>query len=284
MDSGEPGPLRPQQAALPERPDGCRVIADQAADPAGQAGRQQANGERALDWLHHALYVACREQGGCDASPTAAIIDSQSVKGAEKGGGLGPTRLRCGEENQRQAATHPRRYARLADASHRARCRHPGPRWRRAADGLAVWLSIPAQTLRRRWLPEAALLGRVGTRLQPGERRDRQALRRCALCRVAETLNRRAHHRLAEPLPAAGQRLGAIGPERPRLPARGINPPHAPTPLPNHKMIPDRLSAHRQGRMFRMILNVFLAIGLSIDAENNHLCMVVGWEKSRWVD
>lgn len=39
-----------------------------------------------LDRLHHALYVLCREQAGRDASPTAAIIDSQSVKGAEKGG------------------------------------------------------------------------------------------------------------------------------------------------------------------------------------------------------
>ena len=39
-----------------------------------------------LDRLHHALYVQCREQAGRDASPTAAIIDSQSVKSAEKGG------------------------------------------------------------------------------------------------------------------------------------------------------------------------------------------------------
>src|SRR5437868_15515940 len=36
-----------------------------------------------LDRIHHALYVACRER---EASPSAAIIDSQSVKGAEKGG------------------------------------------------------------------------------------------------------------------------------------------------------------------------------------------------------
>ena len=36
--------------------------------------------------LHHALYVQCREQAGREAGPTAAIIDSQSVKGAEKGG------------------------------------------------------------------------------------------------------------------------------------------------------------------------------------------------------
>ena len=39
-----------------------------------------------IDRIHHTLYVACREQGERAASPTAAIIDSQSVKSAEKGG------------------------------------------------------------------------------------------------------------------------------------------------------------------------------------------------------
>ena len=39
-----------------------------------------------LDRIHFALYVQCREQAGREASPTAAIIDSQSVKSAEKGG------------------------------------------------------------------------------------------------------------------------------------------------------------------------------------------------------
>ena len=39
-----------------------------------------------LDRIHHALYVQCRELAERDASPTAAIIDSQSVKSAEKGG------------------------------------------------------------------------------------------------------------------------------------------------------------------------------------------------------
>ena len=39
-----------------------------------------------LDRMHHALYVACREQANREASPTVAIIDSQSVKSAEKGG------------------------------------------------------------------------------------------------------------------------------------------------------------------------------------------------------
>jgi transposase len=36
--------------------------------------------------IHHVLYVKCREKAEREASPTAAIIDSQSVKSAEKGG------------------------------------------------------------------------------------------------------------------------------------------------------------------------------------------------------
>jgi transposase len=39
-----------------------------------------------LERIHHALYVQCRERAGRDVSPTSAIIDSQSVKGAEKEG------------------------------------------------------------------------------------------------------------------------------------------------------------------------------------------------------
>jgi transposase len=34
--------------------------------------------EGTLDRIHHALYVRCREQAEREASPTAAIIDSQS--------------------------------------------------------------------------------------------------------------------------------------------------------------------------------------------------------------
>jgi transposase len=39
-----------------------------------------------LERIHHALYVKCREQAERQANPSAAIIDSQSVKSAEKGG------------------------------------------------------------------------------------------------------------------------------------------------------------------------------------------------------
>ena len=39
-----------------------------------------------LDRIHFTLYQQCREQAGREVQPTAAIIDSQSVKSAEKGG------------------------------------------------------------------------------------------------------------------------------------------------------------------------------------------------------
>ncbi len=39
-----------------------------------------------LERLHHELYVKTRDLEGREASPSAAVIDSQSVKSAEKGG------------------------------------------------------------------------------------------------------------------------------------------------------------------------------------------------------
>ena len=39
-----------------------------------------------LHRMHRVLYQQCREQAQREASPTVAIIDSQSVKSAEKGG------------------------------------------------------------------------------------------------------------------------------------------------------------------------------------------------------
>jgi transposase len=39
-----------------------------------------------LERIHHELFVAVREREGREASPSAAIIDSQSAKAAQKGG------------------------------------------------------------------------------------------------------------------------------------------------------------------------------------------------------
>ena len=69
MDCREPCPLRPQQAALSQRPDRCGVGARSAGDPQGEARWQQTNGgrtrgaERADVCSQHRLPVACDPQG-----------------------------------------------------------------------------------------------------------------------------------------------------------------------------------------------------------------------------
>ena len=42
------------------------------------------NYDGTIEMIHHALYVQCREAIGREASPTACVIDSQSVKSVEK--------------------------------------------------------------------------------------------------------------------------------------------------------------------------------------------------------
>src|SRR6516164_9675233 len=64
-----------------------------ACDPERSAAAQHTfRLSRLVELRRHAgshpsrAYVACREQGEREASPTAAIVDSQSEKSAEKGG------------------------------------------------------------------------------------------------------------------------------------------------------------------------------------------------------
>jgi transposase len=67
------------------------------------------NWDGTLERIHHALYVAVREQEGREASPTVAIIDSQTAKGAQKGGLL--STLRATTRVRRSQAAHPGRHA-----------------------------------------------------------------------------------------------------------------------------------------------------------------------------
>ena len=57
------------------------------------------NWDGTLERIHHALYVAMREQAGREASPTVAIIDSQHLaKGAQKGAWLDPSAHDAGKK------------------------------------------------------------------------------------------------------------------------------------------------------------------------------------------
>ena len=57
-----------------------------------------------LGRIHHVLYVEMRERAGREASPTTAILDSQTVRGALKGG-LFSTRPAMMRPRRRQAAS-----------------------------------------------------------------------------------------------------------------------------------------------------------------------------------
>ena len=61
-----------------------------------------------LDRIHHALYVECREKAQREGSPTACIIDSQSVKSAEKGGpaSIHMAMMRARRSRARSAVCH----------------------------------------------------------------------------------------------------------------------------------------------------------------------------------
>ena len=50
------------------------------------------SGDGTLESIHDALYIQCREQAAREISPTACVLDSQSVKSAEKGA-LAATRM-----------------------------------------------------------------------------------------------------------------------------------------------------------------------------------------------
>jgi len=50
------------------------------------------------------LYVKCREDMDREASPTACVIDSQSVKSAEKGGSIDPSGYDAGKKIKARSA------------------------------------------------------------------------------------------------------------------------------------------------------------------------------------
>jgi transposase len=56
------------------------------------------NWDGTLERIHHSLYVAVRERAGREASPTVAIIDTQTAKKGVLARSFG---LRRGQEDQR---------------------------------------------------------------------------------------------------------------------------------------------------------------------------------------
>lgn len=101
-----------------------------------------------IDRIHHALYVLCREFDGREASPTAAVIDSQSVKSAEKGGVHRSVRLRFRKENQGQETAYPCRHCRTTASRACSSSGYSGSGWRRSrSENLVRKIPFPQKTV-----------------------------------------------------------------------------------------------------------------------------------------
>ena len=196
-----------------------------------------------LDRIHHALYAQCREAASREASPTAAIIDSQSVKSAEKGGLRLIRGLRCGQEDQGQEAhilvdTQGLLMHAIVHAAD-VQDRDGGALLMASLFGAFPFL-IKLYADGGYQGPEfqsavKRILARVNVEIV---KRSDQATGFVAL---PKALDRRTHLRLARPLPTTGQGLGMSQPQGARLPAPRLHPPHAAKTMQSRMMFSDRL-------------------------------------------
>ncbi len=148
--------------------------------------------------VNHHLAMRDRERVGREASPTAAVIDSQSVKSTESGGvrGFMPAR------RSRAASATPWS---ILTAGHSS-CTHTHPTSRTATElghccGLRTPLGVREAGLRGRGLSGAP--GREGKPHPPRDRAQTQGSG--GLCRPASALGGRAVLCLDQPRPPARQ-------------------------------------------------------------------------------
>ena len=196
-----------------------------------------------LDRIHHALYVECRERAEREASPTAAIIDSQSVKSAEKGGPHDPHGYDAGKKikgKKRHILVDTQGLLMHAIV-------HAADVQDRDGGVLLMATLFGLYPFLLKLYADGGYQGRafqdaLASHSQARERRDRQTLRSSpTLRRPAQTLDRRANLRLARTMPKARQGLGVPQSQGARLPQARLYPPHDAKTMQFKMMFPDRL-------------------------------------------
>ena len=157
------------------------------------------NWDGTLDRIHHALYLKCREKAAREASPTACIIDSQSVKSAEKGGLASTATASMPASVIKGKKRHVLVDARLAAARHRHRRRRSGSRRRSRAAGDTCSAPLSREIVRRQRLSGCRSFTAPWPASCPISRPRSSSLRSGeGLRRPAQALGGRTHHRLAQ--------------------------------------------------------------------------------------
>ena len=174
---------------------------------------------------HHALYLECREQGEREASPTAAIIDSQSVKSAEKG----PDRSACrrrGQEDQGQRSANI-----LVDTLGLLlhAIVHGADIQDRDGGIMLLATNVTHPFLKKLFADQGPAFHSGLARVLPHV--ETEIIRRSDQVKgftvPPQALDRRAHHRVAQSLPRLAKDWGELQSQRPRVLAPRFNPPHA---------------------------------------------------------
>jgi len=205
-------------------------------------GRWQWDGT--LERIHHALYIKCREQALREASPTAAIIDAQSVKSAEKGGAyIDPHGYDAGKKvkgKKRHVLVDTEGLVLHAIVTAADVQDRDGGAWLLAT--LFGLYPLFAEALCRRRLPGARVPQLRQSRAVTGTGGDREALRSGQGLRgAAQALGGGKNARLAQPMPPPGQGLGEPQSQGARISAHGVRPSHGQEAIPGLEMFPDRL-------------------------------------------
>ena len=197
-----------------------------------------------LDRIHDALYAQCRQAASREASPTAAIMDGQSVKSAGKRGpAIDPT----GYDGRKKIKGRKRHI--LVDTQ-----------------GLLMHAIVHAADVQDR--DGGALLmtslfgafpfliklyadgGYQGPEFQSAVKRilarvNVEIVKRSDQATGFVALPKRSimdkSLRLARPLPTTGQRLGMSQPQGSRLPAPRLHPPHVAKTMQSRMMFSDKL-------------------------------------------